>query len=882
MLTRRRIDTMVRNICPVYQTIFPCITDMIYKNKPPYTLLLSAAIFICCIIVSSGSLHAKKDAAIAIRGVVYDAMTRKPIDSGMVLILELKKKALIDGTGSYRITVPGPGVYTLAVKSEGLKIYKATVSVSGDTIKNIPLEPVSTKASGITIMGKRDLQTVSRHTMSLKKIKDVPATFGDSMNALAALPGVIRTGGDLFGPIVIRGGDHRGIRYLIDDIPIYSPLHYGGLHSVINSNMMDEIDLYSSAFPTEFGSATSAVISINTIDDVKEFGGYTDLSLLSASALVQTCIVKNDGGGAGMGSPLEYQKKNQKTTGYIIASGRISYIDLIILPLVGLITGERVNVVPNYWDYQVKAKYSFNSAHSLTLFCMGSKDYFRLSNYKWANDGSDPLLTGLKVNTDQMSHGQGLYYTYQPSERFRNRFTFYSSLRESTVKVNFPAPGVTLALRDIRLSSRPYVCGLLDKFKAVAIKKHLELRGGVEYNIYQFTASGQRPQTSGRGLTMDVTNDTFTTMFFNQKILNHTVGGYIESKFTYGGFTMVPGFRSDYFRRTNRATWDPRCLMSYEFPTQTTISVAGGKYSYFFQINPNNFDGSPEYAKIGKDADPEWAVHRVIGLEQRIGLFKIKVEGYWNDFYDLAQQYVHIGPDGSLRHTMSTGRIRAYGGEIMLEKDRKEDEDGIFGWVSYTYTRSRFRSGLPNYPGKYGVLFDGSGNSPATIDDVFLNNIGDLWGNQWRNYGFEQNHSFKLILGYALKKHVITGKFMLYTSTPYTPIVFSQLDTEYTATYGMPRYIPVYGRTNSRHFPLYHRLDVRYSNTTSYSWGSVSWYIEIINVYNNRPIVMERWDYRLPYYTSKNLPGFMKQNPTRSSFSDTIAFIPNFGVEVKF
>ena len=847
-----------------------------------FTRILNAVLCFCCIIFSTSNLAGQKNAEIAIQGIVYDALTRTPVQSGMVLILELKKKAQIGSTGTYRITVPKSGVYTLAVKSEGLKVYKVTLTINNDIIKNIPLEPVSSRGSGITITGKRDLQTVSRHTMSLKQIKDVPATFGDSMNAITALPGVIRTGGDLFGPIVIRGGDHHGIRYLVDDIPIYSPLHYGGLHSVINSNLIDEIDLYSSAFPTEFGSATSSVISMNTIDDVKQFGGYTDLSLLSASALVQTCIIRNDGGGISLGSPVEYPKKDQQTAGYIIASGRISYIDLIILPLIGLITGEHLSIVPNYWDYQVKAKYFFNSAHSLTLFCMGSKDYFRLSNNKWANDGSDPLLTGLKVNTDQMTHGQGLYYTYQPSEKFRNRFTFYSSLRESSVHVNFPAPGVTLALRDIRLESRPYVFGFLDKFKIVAIKNYLELRGGLEYNIYYFTASGQRPQTSGRGLTMDVTNDTFTPIFINEKILNHTLGGYIETKFTYGGLTIIPGFRSDYLKRINQATWDPRGLISYEFPTKTIISAAGGKYSYFFQINPNNFDGSPQYAKIGKYARSEWAIHRVVGLEQGIGLFKIKAEGYWNDFYNLAQQYVHIGPDGRLRHTMSSGRIRAYGAEIMLAKDRKEDEDGIFGWVSYTYTRSRFRSGLPNYPGIYGIALNASGDRASSVDDVIFNNIGDLWGNKWRSYGFEQNHSFKLILGYAYKKHTITGKFMLYSSTPYTPIVFSQEDTEYHETSNMHRYIPVYGRTNSRHFPLYHRLDVRYSNTTPHSWGHVSWYIEIINIYNHRPVVMEKWDYRFPYFTSISNLNFNKRNPKRSSYSDTIAFIPNFGVEVKF
>ncbi len=818
---------------------------------------------------STDALSQKKDGHV-LRGMIYNAATKKPVGTGTVFIIELKTKAACDTNGMYRIAVPKAGSYTVFVRSEGLKVSKSTVYIENDTIKNFPLESVAVKGEGLTITGRRDLQTVSRHSMTLKQIKEVPASFGDSINAIASLPGVIRTGGDFFGPVVIRGGNYRGVRYLVDEIPIYNALHYGGLHSVINTNMIDEIDLFSSAYPAEFGAATSAVISMNTIDEVKEFGGYTDLSLLSAAALIQVPIHRNETDGVSLGSPEEDQKK-AKNAGYIIASGRISYVDLIILPLIGLVSGENINIVPRYWDYQFKAKYSFNSAHSLTLFAMGSSDTLKyLNEKKIKNDGSDPLLAGLSVNTDQMSHGQSLSYAYQPSERFKNKFTFYSSLRQNSIAITIPAPGVNLAQQRIRIKSKPYVFGLTDKFKVVAVKKYLEIRGGIEYNLYDFSASGARPKSTGGGFTSDLSNNNDVIMVLNNTILNHAIGWYGEIKFTYGGFTFIPGYRSDYLQKSGWITWDPRGMISYEFPTNTIISVAGGKYSSFFQTTPDFFDSNPQYSKAGRYGKPEWAIHRVAGLEQTIGLFKIKVDGFWNDFHDLAQEYVHIGPDGSIRQTMSTGRIRAYGGEIMLKKDRKEGENGIFGWISYAYTRSRFKSGLPNYPGVYGVLLTSTGTVPTTLSDVFLNKVGDYWGNHWINYDYEQNHSLKVILGYGHGKHAITGKFMLYTSTPYTPIVASVQDADYDL-----RFAPVYGKPNSRNFPIYHRLDLRYSNTTNYSWGYVSWYIEIINAYNNRPKVVQRWDYRVPYLGTS-------RNPKITSFGTSIAFIPNFGVEAKF
>ncbi len=845
-----------------------------YIIRSSKKIIVTLYIFYCCV-CSVNDLFAQKKTTHVIHGIIYNAVTKQPVNSGWIFIIELKIKVNCDANGQYRIAVQKPGVYTVFVRSEGLKVAKATVYIENDTIKNFPLDSVAAKDDGLTITGKRDLQTVSRHSMTKQQMKDVPASFGDSINALAALPGVIRTGGDFFGPLVIRGGDYRGIKYLVDDVPIYNALHYGGLHSVINTNLIDEIDLYTSAFPAEIGSATSAVISINTVDDVKEFGGYTDLSLLSAAALVQVPIIKNDKGGIYAGSPLEDQKKDQQNAGYIIASGRISYLDLIILPLVKMISKEDITIVPKYWDYQFKLKYSFNNSHSLTLLAFGSKDDFKFINERnYPTNGSDPLLAGLSVNTNQMSHGQSLCYAFQPSERFKNKFTFYSSLRQSSIDLTFPVPGVDNALQNIRINSKPYVFGFIEKFNIVAVKKYFEIRGGAEYNIYYFTSDGFRPYSTGGSLTYDISNTNDVMFLMNNTVLNHAVGGYIEAKITAGGFTFIPGFRCDYLNRSGAVTWDPRGMMSYTFKTNTTISIAGGKYSSFFQTNPEFFDASPIYASVGKYGKTEWAIHRVAGLEQTISLFKIKVEAFWNDFNDMVQEYVHIGPNGMLQQTMSTGRIRAYGGEIMLKKDRKEGENGIFGWISYTYTRSRFKSGLPNYPGIYGVLISNSGTYPVAPDDVYMNKVGDYWGNQWINYEYEQNHSLKIILGYVYKKHTISGKFMLYTSNPYTPIVASQFDSQYYANTGLPRYVPVYGKTNSEHFPIYHRLDLRYSHTTPYSWGYVSWYIEIINIYNYRPIVVQDWNYNLPYLGSRN--------PEIKSYTDTVAFIPNFGVEAKF
>ena len=157
---------------------------------------------------------------------------------------------------------------------------------------DIELRPVIIK--GIENKRKKNtFQDISRHSMTARDLKEIPASFRDSISALTALPGIIRAGGGIFGPLIIRGADMLTNSYFIDDIPINNPLHFGGLHSVINTNLISEIDVYSSSFPVQFGSATSAVISITTVDEVDQFGGYADISLLSTSVLVGMPILRD-------------------------------------------------------------------------------------------------------------------------------------------------------------------------------------------------------------------------------------------------------------------------------------------------------------------------------------------------------------------------------------------------------------------------------------------------------------------------------------------------------------------------------------------------------------------------------------------------------------
>ncbi len=810
----------------------------------------------CCIAATLLILSPAAAQAVTLRGTIYDDTKRQPVDFGTVIVLEARVKARTAENGSYSIQIPEPGEYTIMVQAEGLRQLKTKIRIDRDMTRDFRLGAISIKGAAITITGERDIQKVSRYTMTVKELKEVPASFGDSISALTSLPGVIRTDG-FFGPLVIRGGLDRNNNYFIDDIPIYSPLHFGGLHSVINNNLMSEIDLFSSAFPAQYGSANAAVISVNTVDSVKEFGGYADIGLISASGLVQTPILKTKDGRPYFPSPTGYiDREEAENAGYLIISGRYGYLSLLVPTMYYLITGDKLESVPDYWDYQVKAKYYLNSKNSITVLFMGSKDYFVFTEEGELEETDDPLLKGFEFKTDKMAHGQGLYYTWQPNERVSNRLIAFASLTRSYTYLNLPSTEAAAVWKDINITSLPYVFGLKDRMKIQLINKVLELRGGPEYTLYHFIARGKTLQNNALNDGWDPADpDQFIPIVLDENTTNQTIGGYIEAKLTIGGLTFVPGYRSEYLDRSKELTWDPRGMLSYEFPTRTTLSVAAGKYSYFFQTNPNLFDFLPHIAKIGEQLESEKALHRVAGIEQAIGMWTIKLEGFYNNFWNLAESFPHYTSDGEFLEGITSGKLKAYGFEVLIKKDLREDQNGIFGWANYTYTQSKYKSGLPWIEDYMGI--------PG-------NDLGDQYGDLYIDSDYEQEHAFKLVLGYRHNRHQLSGKFQYYTSMPYYPIVGADQDTTYPGP--GDRYVPVYGTPNSARFEADHRLDLRYTYKINHSWGYISWYIELINVYNHMPKTTQEWDYRYDYSAS---------NP-KIVETEGLTIIPNFGVEVKF
>ncbi|PKL16817.1 MAG: hypothetical protein CVV49_14270 [Spirochaetae bacterium HGW-Spirochaetae-5] len=762
----------------------------------------------------------------SMQGRVIDGSTQKPVNFAIVIVQEAGL-VINAPQGSYYMEIPKSGRYVVKVQSPGLESITTFVTVEGNVTRNFILNPFTSKGNGVVIKGEKDIQKISRHTMSRKEIKEVPASFGDSLNALTALPNVSRPMG-FFGPLIIRGADPAVNGYFIDDIPLYNPMHFGGFHSVINNDLMREIDLYASSYPSQFGNAQGAIININTIDEVTEPGGNVDVGLISASALIKRPIIEKtfvDG------------KEKEANKGYIIASARIGYISLFIPPIYEYILDKKLDQVVDYWDYQFKAKYFLDNSNSLSFLVFGKRDVIKLIlKDKYLDERDDPYFANATFKQNQDSHNFGVYYTFKPKESFSNTLMAYGAMTNFYMWGEFPASTADWA-KDIETISKPYIFGLKDKLKMEWWKSHGELRAGLEFNYYLFRTDGVTliPKENIVGFNPG-DPDSFEKVPLGDTIINKTFIHYMENKFTFGWVTFVPGYHAEYFSRTKKHVFDPRGALSIAFPTGTTLGAAGGYYSCFLQTNAFYFNEVPNVGEADY-IDPQRSIHRTLSLEQKISDYTFKAEGFYNNFWDIVYAEEQDNPD----EVADNGSKMISSGFEIMAKINDEGDQGFFGWTSYTYSKSKMQSNMKT----------------------------DVYRDEWIDSYYDQTHVLKIVSGYTYKNHTFSAKFQLNSSSPYTPIVGSTGPD--TLPDGRVRYQPLYGKTNSERMGAVHQIDIRYSHKTNYKWGHVSWYIELINADMYMPDNYV-YDYRNPYSSS---------NPVIEKM-EGLAILPNFGVEAKF
>jgi TonB family protein len=196
----------------------------------------------------------------------------------------------------------------------------------------------------VTVEGERPPGTV---TFSRAEARQVPGAFGDPIRAVDGMAGVspLVSGLPLF---YLRGAPPGNIGYYVDEVRLPFLFHAFLGPSVVNPELIERVNLYSSWYPSRFGGFAGGLVETELRAPRYERTVNLGLGLWEAGAFVE--------------SPFASDRGN------LFIGGRYAFTGLLLSA-----------VTPNtieYWNYQALAEYDLTPDDKVRVFVLGAFDYF--------------------------------------------------------------------------------------------------------------------------------------------------------------------------------------------------------------------------------------------------------------------------------------------------------------------------------------------------------------------------------------------------------------------------------------------------------------------------------------------------------------------------
>ena len=199
-------------------------------------------------------------------------------------------------------------------------------------------------------------------------LKNIPSAFGESdiMKIVLTLPGVT-TVGEASSGYNVRGGATDQNLILFNGGTVYNPSHLFGLFTSFNSDAVEDVELYKSSIPVEYGGRISSVLRVTSKEaNMQKLTGQASIGVLTSKANIELPIVKNH---------LS-----------LLLNGRTTYSDWLLKQLPEK-SGYK-NGTANFYDFGGALTWKLNSMHRLRIYGYWSNDKFSFSskdNYGYRN-----------------------------------------------------------------------------------------------------------------------------------------------------------------------------------------------------------------------------------------------------------------------------------------------------------------------------------------------------------------------------------------------------------------------------------------------------------------------------------------------------------------
>lgn len=727
----------------------------------------------------------------AIRGIVRDLYSRRPLANVQVLIPGTALDAMSAEDGSFTITGVEPGTYTVEARRPGFVVEPLSgVTVAAGRVTEIafelvaapvPLDEIVVTPSLISLLRADPVATFG---LTSEEIGALPHLGDDLFRALTLLPGT--TAMEFSAQFHVRGGRTDEVLVMLDQLELFDPYHikdFSSALSIIAPYAIDKVELSLGGFPAPFGDRMAGVLDMTTVEP-DEGDRHLGLSILSLQA-----------GGAGL-----------------FDGGRGNWLGVARLGSLKLVEHYvSSEVQPKYGDAFVKLEHQLGSGrlgirvlHAEdrldTLILEGSDvEETRTSygnTYLWVTHRA---LLGSKLYVDTVASGGRIDQDRFAEQTKDGEFEFTVDDRRDLEIGAFKQEW------NHELSDRQY---LRWGFDVRRLDSHYDYRnrdaieplpdGFGDSNGMDGEDEGDEDEGDKDGEDEDGEEggmDEDPGFAFVDRIRGDQVGVYLSDRLRLSDkVTAELGLRYDEHSVTRDRDLSPRFNLVAAVGRSTTLRAAWGHY----------FQSQRIYELLVEDGEtdffPSERTEQVaFGLDQVFRGGSLRVDFYHRDvthprpryesLYEPADEFPEVQAD---RVRIAPERSTARGVEVFLRGAWKQ----LDWWLNYAF---------------------------ATVED-------DIDGRDVPR-SFDQPHTFNASLAYRIRDAwTLNLAFRYHTGWP-TTAVGGRLEVD---DEGEAEPVLVFGPIRGERLSDYHRLDLRASRRWQLKRCEVSFFLDVQNVYDRR------------------------------------------------
>ncbi len=566
------------------------------------------------------------------------------------------RTVLADRAGAFELPLD-PGSVSLAIRAAGWEDSVGTETVSaGESmsvvyrLRKTAAPPAPGDVQDIEVVGERPAREVTRQKLDRREIARIPGTNGDALRALENMPGVARPPG-FQGLLIVRGSAPADTGVFVDGTNIPIAYHFGGLNSVVPSELLSRIDFFPGNFGPEYGRAMGGAVDIGIRSPAKDrVHGLAQIDLIDARLVVE--------------APLG------KSTRFLVA-GRRSHLDAWLGPVLESSGSVGVSVAPVYYDYQVVLEQDLGSKTTGRILFHGSDDRLALT---LNTTSGDPAISGNASLATRF---------FRVQARTETRFSDATRL-VNTLSYGQDWTKTTLGQLDIDIRTNP-----------------LQLRSDLRHKVIRGLTAIAGIDTLWTQADVDVyaapipedgqENGPFFARPRRRQKLETSVlqpGAYAMLEIApVSALKLLPSVRADYSSDITDWRVAPRLSARWDVVQgegRTTLKGGAGLYNQppqpYESLRPF---GTPNLRQ-------NQAAHYSAGFERELTKqIEISVEGFYKKLdYLVDQRADATGSEAGVTY-VNSGSGRAYGSELLL---RYKPDARFFGWVAYTLSRSERRA----------------------------------------------------------------------------------------------------------------------------------------------------------------------------------------------